>query len=124
MVSSFLFDLCDLHVACIRDLITKLEEESLADDLLDAHLHRLISIVVWVVEIWSLWEIWDDLLQKFIESCTRDRINTQIDSLLRIAFIVHVLLGLYADHGLGDLREKRIDTLVLFAILTSRIEKS
>ena len=124
MVSSFFLDLRDLYVARIGDLISGLEEESLADDLLDTELHRLIGIVVWVVEIRSLWEIWDDLLQKLIESCTRDRINTQIDSLLRIAFIVHVLLGLYADHGLGDLREKRIDTLVLFAILTSRIEKS
>ena len=49
MVSSFLFDLCDLHVARVWDLIAEFEEESLTNDLSDTQLHRLISIVVWIV---------------------------------------------------------------------------
>lgn len=65
-----------------------------------------------------------DSVDEFLESRSSNGINPEIDSLLRIALGIEILLGLDADHGLGESLEELIDTLVFFAIGTSRIEET
>lgn len=123
-LSSLFFYLCHFDIACIGNLITEFEKELFADDLLYTQFCTLIRIIVRLIEEWSLGKEGSNTIEEFVESCLCNRINTQIDILLWITLILHVLLRLDAQNRLLDTTEYLVDADIFFSIRSSRIEKA
>ena len=116
-------DTPDLHIARIGDLLTESCEELLTDHFRDAEIHRLIGILILLVEIWSLWELCRDSVNELSKSCSTRTIDLVVDILPEIS-LLKILLGLDAEYRLGHMGESGIDTLVLSTLYASWVDES
>ncbi len=120
---STVLDTPDLDIARIGDLFTESCEELLTDHFADAEIHRLIGVLIILVEIWSLRQSLSNSIDEFCESCSIHTIDLVVDILPEVS-LLEVLLGLDPEYRLGHMRECRIYTLVLSSLYTSGVDET
>jgi hypothetical protein len=97
-----ILDTPDLDIARIWDLFTESSEELLTDHLRDTQIHRLVGILILLVEIRSLWELGSYSIDKFSKSCPIDRVDLVVDIFPEIS-LFEILLGFYSQNRLGHM---------------------
>ena len=95
-------DTPDLHIARIGDLLTESSEELLAYHFTDAEIHRLIGVLILLIEVWSLWELCRYSIDELSKSRSTRAIDLVVDILAEIPFL-EILLGLYSQYRLGHM---------------------
>lgn len=118
-----LLDLAYFDIGRIRDFFPELTEEYFTDHFYDTQIHRLVGIVVTLVEVRTFWKVDSDLLDKFFESCPIHRVDIGVDIFSEVS-LREILLGLDTDDGCLREGHDFVDTLILDSLDTSRVDQS
>jgi hypothetical protein len=118
-----IFYTADLYIARIWDLFSELSEELLTDHFRDTEIHRLVRVLIFIVEIWSFWELFCNCREEFIKTCFVRGVDFIIDILPKIS-LLEILFSFNPKDWFFAIGECLIDAFILCSLWASWINET